>query len=253
MPARLLTDFDALTFDNYGTLVDWESGILAALRSWAAGEGLVVADDRLLEIFAAVEPDEQAKHPDLPYTAILRAVHGRIAAALGARPDERSAAAFAASVADWPVFPDTVVALRYLQRHYVLAAISNVDRASFRGTATKLGIAFDVVVTADEAGAYKPSPRNFLAAIGKLGERGIAAGRILHVGQSWFHDIAPAARLGLATLWVDRRRGRTGWGATPPPPEPAITATFVAADLAELVERHRELLREMAGANEDRR
>jgi 2-haloacid dehalogenase len=244
---RSLTDFDAITFDNYGTLVDWETGICRVLRPWATKRKVAASDRALLEAFALYETAEQQRTPELSYTEILRVVHDRIAAHFGQAPDAAEAAAFAASVPDWPVFPDTPDALRYLQRWFALAIISNVDRASFRGTSTKLGITFDIVITADEAGSYKPSHRNFQAAVEKLAMRGVAADRILHVGQSYFHDIVPASSFGLPTMWIDRRQGRDGWGATPPPTRMDIKPTFVAVDLAELVERHRRQ-READGA-----
>lgn len=240
--ARTLTFFDAITFDNYGTLVDWETGIIAALRAWAQHRGLAASDFDLLSAFAQYESAEQVRTPELSYTKILQAVHGRIAAHFDRPLDDEDARAFAGSVADWPVFADTPAALRYLQRHYTLAMISNVDRESFRGTSAKLGITFEIVVTADEVNAYKPSHRNFRAAVEKLAARGIPMDRIVHAGQSFFHDIVPATAFGLATIWIDRRQGRSGWGATPPPPRSDVKPTFVAADLAELVERHRRLV-----------
>lgn len=242
MQPRSLTDFDAITFDNYGTLVDWETGICQALRPWARRRNLAIADRALLEAFALFETAEQQRTPALSYTEILRVVHDRIAAHFGQTPDAREADAFAGSVADWPVFSDTPDALRYLQRWFTLTIISNVDRESFRGTSAKLGITFDIVITADEAGSYKPSHRNFQTAVEKLAIRGIAADRILHVGQSYFHDIVPASSFGLPTMWIDRRQGRDGWGATPPPTRMDIKPTFVATDLAELADRHRRLV-----------
>jgi 2-haloacid dehalogenase len=202
---------------------------------------LAVADQSLLEAFALYETAGQQRTPELSCIEILAVEHGRIAEHFGQPSDAGEARAFAASVPEWPVFPETLDALRYLQRCVTLTIISNVDRDSFRGTSAKLGITFDIVITADEAGSYKPSHRNFQTAVEKPAMRGIVADRILHVGQSYLHDIVPASSFGLPTMWIDRRQRREGWGATPPPTRMDIKPSFVATDLAELAARHRRL------------
>jgi 2-haloacid dehalogenase len=233
-----LGDFSALTFDCYGTLIDWETGILAALRPWAAAHRVEADDERLLAAFARAEARREVAEPTAPYPEILAGVLEDLAAALGAAASPEETAAFAGSVKDWPAFPDSADALAYLRRHYRLVIVSNVDRASFRHSNDRLGVSFDAVVTAEDAGAYKPAPNHFELALARLAEMGVARDRVLHVAQSLYHDHVPAKRLGLATMWVNRRAGRgAGGGATPAPSVPVTPDGEVPtmAALADLV------------------
>jgi 2-haloalkanoic acid dehalogenase type II len=230
--ALALGDFDALTFDCYGTIVDWETGILRALRGLRAAPRAPRDDDSVLAAFAAAEATEEHAPPGAPYPEILRRVHSRLAAEFGAGPAPEAAAAFAGSVGDWPPFPDSVEALRSLERSHLLAILSNVDRASFARTEARLGVKFGLVMTAEEIGSYKPDPRNFRYALDQLGARGIPPARVLHVAQSLFHDHVPAKALGLRTVWVDRRAGRRG-GAVKEPPVP-VEPDLVVPDLRTL-------------------
>ena len=236
-----LTDFSTLTFDCYGTLIDWEAGIVAALGPWAARHGLGLDDAALLDAFARAERHQQGAAPDMLYPAVLENVLAVIAAEAGveAAADER--AAFGRSIADWPAFPDSAAALAYLKRHYKLVILSNVDNDSFRHSNRKLGVAFDLILTAQEIGSYKPDPRNFRALIDRLGEIGVTRERVLHVAQSLFHDHVPARKLGLASCWINRRAGRRDGGATMAPPEP-VTPDWEFPTLAALADRHRELV-----------
>jgi 2-haloacid dehalogenase len=213
-----LADFAALSFDCYGTLIDWEGGLWTALQPLLAHTDDPPAREAALARFAEVESRVQAETPALPYAEVLAEVHHRLAAAWGVATDPESARRFGVSVGDWPAFPDTAEALRRLQRRYKLVILSNVDHASFARTLPRLGVAFDAVFTAEEIGSYKPAPRNFAFLIARLAERGIARGAILHVAQSLFHDHVPANAAGLASAWIDRRAGAPGWGATAPPP-----------------------------------
>jgi 2-haloalkanoic acid dehalogenase type II len=142
-------------------------------------------------------------------------VHRRLAAELGLPTTSALDQAFGASVPDWPAFPDTVTALRYLQRHYKLVILSNVDRASFEGSNARLGVTFDAIHTAQDVGSYKPDPANFRYLLDRLAAAGHSPGEILHTAQSLFHDHAPAQAIGLASAWIDRRQDRPGPGATP--------------------------------------
>jgi 2-haloalkanoic acid dehalogenase type II len=151
---------------------------------------------------------------------------------------EAEAAAFGQSVKDWPAFPDSAASLAYLKQHYKLAILSNVDRASFAHSARKLGQAFDLVVTAQDVGSYKPALKHFEVALAKLASMGIEKHKILHTAQSLFHDHVPAKKMGLTSFWIDRRAGRTGTGATKPPPE-QVTPDWTAPSLAAMVEMHR--------------
>ena len=234
-----LGGFSALTFDCYGTLIDWEAGILAALRPWAAAHGVEAGDEALLEAFGRAEARRESDEPTAPYPRILAGVLEDLAEAFGATVSGEEAQAFGDSVKDWPVFPDTPEALAYLKRHYKLVIVSNVDRASFRHSNAKLGVTFDAVVTADDAGAYKPALNHFHLALARLGELGVAKDRVLHVAQSLFHDHVPAKQLGLRTMWVNRRATRPGGsGATPPPVLPVAPDGEVPT-LAALVDLHR--------------
>lgn len=204
--------FRALTFDCYGTLIDWERGILTALRSVLRPRGVECDDKRLLEMFAAFEAEAEAG-PYMPYRDILRRVMVRMAAALSFRLETGDEDCLAASLADWPPFPDTVAALVALERRYRLAIVSNVDDDLFAGTGAGLGVEFDVVTTAQQVRSYKPVAAHFTTALARLG---LPTSEVLHVAQSLFHDVLPAKSLGMSTVWVNRRAGRPGFGATPP-------------------------------------
>ena len=228
-----LSDFDVLTFDCYGTLIDWETGILEALGPWLEGQGASRSPDVVLETFARHESALEAEHPSALYPEILAGVHRRLAAEWGLASSTEDAAAFGASVPDWPAFPDSVAALRELERYYRLVILSNIDRTSFAGSARRLGVDFHAVLTAEEIGSYKPDPRNFKTLIRELARRGTSRDKIMHTAQSLYHDHLPARRLGLATAWIDRRHGQDGWGATLPPGE-EVPVDFRFTSLAEM-------------------
>ena len=227
MSTPSLADFDSLTFDCYGTLIDWEAGILAALRAVLAGHGAGAGDDPLLGGFARFEAAAEAG-PYLPYREVLgRALRG-VCAGLGFEPSPRETAGFAESVGDWPAFPDSAAALAQLARRYRLGVITNCDTDLFARSNQKLGVRFDWVITAEQLGSYKPNPRNFELALEQIGG---PRARHLHVAQSLFHDHVPAQALGLSTVWIDRRQGRPGSGATP---AAVATPNFVFSTMAEV-------------------
>ena len=212
MPGPLDPDaFDVLTFDCYGTLIDWERGLLTALRAQLGDAVAAVGDDALLEAFAAVE--HEAESPYQPYRAVLEQALGDLGSRFGVAPDDAGRTAFAASVPDWPAFADSHEALVRLQSRYRLVPITNCDDDLFAGSAARLGVTFDDVVTAQQAGAYKPDERPFLLAFDRVG---VPRERILHVAQSLWHDHVTAQALGLTSVWINRRAGRPGGGATPP-------------------------------------
>jgi 2-haloacid dehalogenase len=225
--------FEALTFDCFGTLIDWESGILAGLRPALAAGGVVRPDDELLEAYARAESAAEAG-PYLSYRAVLERCFLEVCGRYGVEPDDAITTAFGASVGEWPAFPDSSGALRLLATRFPLGVITNCDDDLFAASNPRLGITFDWVITAQAVGAYKPDERAFKRAFATLG---LPRSRILHVAQSLFHDHVPAKRLGLATVWIDRRHGRTGSGATPvAAASPDATfpdmATFAAAATA---------------------
>jgi 2-haloacid dehalogenase len=204
--------FDALTFDCYGTLIDWEAGLLTGLRPATDAHAITATDDELLEAFArhesAIEADRYR-----PYREVLGEALRRILAERGLEPTSEEVAAFGGSVADWPAFPDSTAALQRLQTRFGLGVITNCDDDLFAASNARLGVTFDWVVTAQQAKRYKPNPRGFELAFERIG---LPTSRILHVAQSLFHDHVPAKRLGLSTVWVNRRGDRPGSGATPP-------------------------------------
>ncbi len=209
-----MLDFDRyshLTFDCYGTLIDWEHGILTALRPILDRHGVAPTDDQVLELYGELEAAAEAG-PYRPYRAVLAAVMDGLGARLGFAPSPEERDALAASVEHWPPFPDTVEALRALARRYRLVILSNIDDDLFAGSARQLGVEFAAVITAQQVGSYKPDRRNFRFALERLG---VPADRVLHVAQSLYHDIEPAKEIGLTTVWVNRRHDRPGFGATP--------------------------------------
>lgn len=232
-----LSDFTALSFDCYGTLIDWESGIAAVLVPWARQRGLRLGEEELLAAYAAEETRAEAAHPADPYPLILRRTMLSLGAALGAEVTAEDAQRLARSVPQWPPFADSGAALAALGQRYQLIILSNVDRASFAASQRSLGVSFTSVLTAEDVGSYKPSPRNFEALLAEATRLGVGEGGLLHVAQSLFHDHLPARRAGLRTVWINRRHGRRGWGATPPPPAdvipdwefPSMTAFAAAA------------------------
>ncbi len=213
--------FEALTFDCYGTLIDWETGILAGLRRSLAAHGVAPSDDELLERYSRAEAAAEAG-PYLRYREVLARCLREVCRRYEVEPGDEAAAAFGASVADWPAFPDSAAALARLKTRFRLGVITNCDDDLFASSNTRLGIELDWVVTAQSVGSYKPDPRNFTAAFERMG---LQRERILHVAQSLFHDHVPAKRLGLSTVWIDRRHDRPGSGATPPA-EARPDATF---------------------------
>ena len=238
-----LGEFDVLTFDCYGTLIDWETGICAAIGPWLQSRGSPAAPEQILAAFAAAEAPQQEATPGMPYPELLARVHDAVAAHFGLAPDPEAAAAFGRSIGHWPPFPDSAAALAYLKRQYKLVILSNVDRASFAHSQRLLGVTFDAVYTAQEIGSYKPDPRNFEYMLARLAEQGIGRERILHTAESLYHDHIPAKRFGLATCWIHRRAGREGHGATRPP-EADVRPDFRFATLGEMAAAHRAELRE---------
>lgn len=229
MPPFDFNRFEVLTFDCYGTLIDWEAGIVTGLRDVLTPRGVTVSAEDLLARYARHEAAVEAG-PYAPYREVLaRSLRG-VCADLGVEPTSAAAAAFGGSVGGWPAFPDSRGALARLARHFRLAVITNCDDDLFAESNRKLGVTFDWVITAQQVGSYKPNERNFEVAFERIG---VPRERILHVAQSLFHDHVPAKRLGMATAWIDRRLGRPGSGATPPA---SATPDVAAPDMATFAE-----------------
>jgi 2-haloacid dehalogenase len=239
---RSLLDYEALTFDCYGTLIDWESGIWSALQPLIAANGTDVPRSVALAVFARLESQQEAETPGLLYPKVLTRVHRGLAAEFDLTTTDDLDRAFGSSVPEWPAFSDSADALAYLGERYRLVILSNIDRRSFAASNRRLGVTFDAVYTAEDIGAYKPDPENFDYLLRHLEEDfGIGPESILHVAQSLFHDHAPAKAAGLATAWIDRQRLSQGGdsGATMRVEEqPAPDHVFLTlAELAEAVER----------------
>ena len=212
----MLTGFRALSFDCYGTLIDWEQGIWEGL---APAFHLSGDADRsgLLASYAAIEPTVEHEHPQSIYPEILEEVFRRLAADRGIDINDEQARDFGRSVPRWPPFPDSADALRALGEHYRLIILSNIDRESFAGSNRHLEVEFDAVYTAEDIGTYKPDENNFRYLFDHArSELGVERHEILHVAQSLFHDHVPAKRLGMTTVWIDRQGLSEGgdWGAT---------------------------------------
>jgi 2-haloacid dehalogenase len=213
-----LGDFRVLTFDCYGTLIDWEAGIWDAFQPLISGNGWsdILRKDAL-EAFATFENRLEAETPGMPYPEVLMRAHAAVAGHFGLQTTARLDSDFGESLPQWPAFPDTADALRYLKTRYKLVILSNVDRDGFAASNRKLGVEFDAVYTAQDIGSYKPDPANFEYLLEHLRrDLGLEKQDILHTAQSLFHDHVPARSFGLATAWIDRQRlSETGnWGAT---------------------------------------
>jgi 2-haloacid dehalogenase len=227
-----LSDFDAVTFDVYGTLIDWEPAIVASLAQWAARHGVSAAGADLLTAFDHARADIQKERPAHLYPEVLRRCFARISRQFEVAIDGEAQTAFAASPHHWPAYPDSHAGLKRLQAHAKIGALSNIDDASLASSCRKLDITFDVVVSAERVGAYKPDRAHFHTAIADLAALGIAPARILHVGQSLRADITPANDLGLTCAWInrpDRCLGLSGDGAAQARPD------LTVASLHELV------------------
>ncbi len=205
-------EFEVLTFDCYGTLIDWETGIGRALQPILTNHGVDLPTEKALELYSELETAIE-RGAYYPYKTVLKMVLEGFGARLGFVPSPTELQRFSESIKDWPAFPDSPSALQALKKRYKLAIISNVDDDLFAFSAQHLQTSFDWVITAQQAKSYKPSLNNFRLALERIG---LPKQKILHVAQSLFHDIAPAKELGLSTVWVNRRHGREGSGATPP-------------------------------------
>ena len=239
MTMHRLTDFKALTFDCYGTLIDWESGIHQALQPLLTAGGLDIERDDALATFGRIETDQQAETPDMIYSDLLAVVHDRLASEWGVAATSADHERFGKSVPNWPAFDDSTEALEYLGGHYKLVILSNVDRESFAASNRRLGVTFDAVYTAEDVGSYKPDPRNFDYMLAHIGELGVGKRDILHTAQSLYHDHMRATEYGLATAWIDRRHDNAGWGATAPPPTDVKT-DFRFDSMADMARAHRQ-------------
>jgi 2-haloacid dehalogenase len=201
--------FEILTFDCYGTLINWEEGILRCLHGILTAHGKDMDDATILQLYGDFEAQAELGEYRR-YREVLQSVVRQFGEQLGFAPTEEEIRSLPESLQEWKPWPDTVAALRELKRRFRMAIISNVDDDLFTATMPQLGVEFDQIITAQQAGAYKPSLKIFELALSRVG---VPAHRILHVGQSVYHDVIPAQSLGLATVWVNRPSARGGVGA----------------------------------------
>lgn len=210
-PVNQFDPISHLTFDCYGTLIDWETGILQAMMPLLARKGVTAEEEQVLRLYVEFEADEEAGEYR-PYRAVLKNVAGRIAAQFGVELSAEERTALPSSVGNWPPFPDTVPALRQLQSRFKLVILSNIDDALFAQSNVLLGVEFDQVITAEQLRSYKPRKAHFEAALSRLA---VPQGHILHVAQSLYHDHIPAKEMGFSTVWINRPSRLTGTGLSP--------------------------------------
>lgn len=234
-----LRDFTVLSFDCYGTLIDWETGIWNALQPVVRSNGVTLPREQALADFGVIEPVVEHEHPNLLYRDLLAKVHAALASHWKMKSSAELDGAFGHSIPDWPAFPDTRDALAWLKQHFKLVILSNVDRQSFAATNVRLGVTFDAIRTAEDIGSYKPDPRNFHDLLRTVADLGAGKTELLHVAQSLFHDIVPAHALGIRRCWINRRADQgTGSGATRSVTHmPALDFTFPS--LGALADAHR--------------
>jgi 2-haloacid dehalogenase len=226
------SQFEALTFDCYGTLIDWESGILRALHPMLEAHRIKASEEELLEAYATAESRAESG-VFKPYKRVLEEVVGGLGARFGFQPGDQERRSLAESVRTWQPFSDTVGALKRLHLRCKLSVISNIDDDLFAETAKLLEVPFDFVTTALEVGSYKPSLRNFHRSLEKMK---VSKDQVLHVAQSLHHDVEPARALGIHSVWVNRRHGKAGGGATVPSsakPDLEVPDLATLADLFE--------------------
>jgi len=233
-----LKDFKALTFDVYGTLIDWESGMVAGLKPLTDRVNRNLSRDDILEAHAHHESTTQRWTPAKKYHDLLPVVYRRLAEEWGVEVTWEECVAYGHSVRQWPAFDDSAKALAYLKQHFKLVVLTNTDNLSFSGSNARLGVHFDGVYTAEDIGSYKPDDRNFDYMIETLARRGIQKHEILHTAESMFHDHAPANRHGLANCWIYRRHDKDGFGATMHPGD-MPKYDFVFNSMSELAEAHK--------------
>jgi 2-haloalkanoic acid dehalogenase type II len=237
-----LTDFKLLSFDTYGTLIDWESGIYNGLQPLLDKVPIKLERDEVLELFAEYELAQQRANPVQIYSSLLADVARSIAQKWQIKISDAEAEAFGRSVKDWPAFEDSARSLNHLRRHYRMATLTNCDRISYMGSNARLEIEWDAIYTAQDVGCYKPNPRNFdfLFERARI-DLGILPREILHVAQSLTHDMVPATAAGMSKLWINRRHADGGYGATAPP-EGEFSIEWEFASMDDFVAAHRQEL-----------
>lgn len=226
-----LTDFKALTFDVYGTLIDWESGMVEGLKPLTDKVDRVLSRNDILEAHARHESSQQRQTPYKRYQDLLPIVYRRLAEEWGIQVSWDECLAYGQSVKNWPAFPDSAEALQYLKQHFKLVVLSNIDNQSFSYSNEKLAVEFDAIYTAEDVGAYKPADQNFDYMLDKISTIGVAKDEILHTAESLFHDHVLANHYGLSSCHIYRRHAQQGFGATMTPAKrPSVQFRFNSMD-----------------------
>jgi 2-haloalkanoic acid dehalogenase type II len=236
-----LTGFKVLSFGCYGALIDRDSGIWTALRPLLASGHIGLSREAVLAAFERHETAIAASSPALPYSEILTQAHRALAKEWAVLCSDAEHTQFGRSVPEWPAFADAPAALQYFSRYFKIIALTNGDRHSFAASARRLEAKFDLVCTAEEIGSYMPDPRNIHYVVHKLAKLGYVAGQVLHIGASPRRDLAPAAAVGLATVWIDRPPG--GGDADKVPLREGASFGPRFSSIADLVKAHQEELR----------
>ncbi len=233
MSVKGLRRYKVASFDMIGTLIDFESGILNYVRPIAEEAGISIADTAILEAFGWAEAKQHRAAPDTSFTEMLGPSYREMAGVLGLPTAREYVEGLAKSIPNWPPFADALESLELLGKHLRLVALTNADNWAYWYFSRTLGEPFDDKVTAEEVGVSKPDPQMFAYCLGRQSVHGFARKDVLHVAQSQYHDIGVATRLGYATAWIERRKGKVGHGATPEPDE-IVTPTYHYSDLASL-------------------
>ncbi len=234
-----LSNFEVLTFDVYGTLIDWESGMVAGLKPLTTKVSRELSRDEILEAHAQHESSQQRYTPAKPYKDLLPIVYRRLAEQWGVSATWDECLVYGQSVGNWPAFADSAGALQYLKKHFKLVVLSNIDNDSFMRSNAKLHVEFDAIYTAEDVGSYKPDDRNFDYMLDKLKSIGVVKEQVLHTAESMFHDHQPANKFGLANCHIYRRHEAKGFGATiAPDVMPGYDFRFNS--MAEMVKAHRK-------------
>lgn len=237
-----LSDYKMLTFDTYGTLIDWESGIYNALEPLLDKLPLKLSRDEVLELFAECEMQQQASNPAQVYSSVLDEVSRAIAKKWQIKISDEEAVTFGRSVKHWPEFEDSAASLNYLRQHYLMATLTNCDRISYMGSNARLEIEWDAIYTAQDVGCYKPRLRNFDYMFEHARrDLGVLPQEILHVAQSLTHDMVPATSMGMTKVWINRRHNQEGLGATAPP-QGEYTIEWEFNSMADFVKAHQQEL-----------
>jgi len=245
-----LTDFNTLTFDCYGTLIDWESGMIAGLKPLTDQLNPALSRDSVLQTHARHESRQQRWTPQKKYPEILATVYKRIAEEWGITVSAAECKTYGESVKNWPAFDDSTTALQYLKNHFKLIVLSNVDNTSFAASNEKLQVTFDAIITAEDVGSYKPNERNFDYMLEQLDAMQINTSDVLHTAESMFHDHVPAGIKALSRCWIYRRHQQEGYGATMNPGEqPSVEFQFNS--MAELAEAHKAALEKSQASRVD--